>query len=177
MTYRGQNWVAKLELPNQWSSQNLTFLPLPTNHLIPILAACKTHITPFQKGDAVVSLLHRTFGLLVLYLWSMILTHIESFCSPYLKIQELSKERFKFLILGMSKVKNPHLILLCHQLPVSYVVFMRIRFIWELAGTPVLRTGQQARIIAHKIIIHGTKRSLTLVTDGFIWALHRIMLA
>ena len=36
----------------------------------------------------------------------------------------------------------------------------------KLGGTPVLRTGQQGGIIAHHIIRHGTKRSVTLVTYG-----------
>ena len=34
--YRGQNWIAKLELPNHLSSQNLILLPSPTFQAYPI---------------------------------------------------------------------------------------------------------------------------------------------
>ena len=49
--YRGQNWIARLELPNHWCSQNLTVLPSPIFQEYPNLAALHAQSTPFQKSE------------------------------------------------------------------------------------------------------------------------------
>jgi hypothetical protein len=47
--------MAKLEVPNHWSSQNLTLLPSPTFHWYPIFAALAAQRTPFQKGETLLA--------------------------------------------------------------------------------------------------------------------------
>ena len=66
--YRGQNWIAKLELPNHLSSQNLILLPSPTFQAYPIWAACLAQSTPFQNGEAPLSGQQNRLGELFLYL-------------------------------------------------------------------------------------------------------------
>ena len=81
------------------SSQNLTFLPLPTFHKIPIWVAFKAQVTPFQKGDRWVPKEQQILGFSVLYLQSIILVQIELVLRPYLKIQEIKSDKFRFFSL------------------------------------------------------------------------------
>jgi hypothetical protein len=64
--------MAKLEVPNHWSSQNLNFLPFPTFHWYPTFAALAAQRTPFQKGEAPAGEQEKILGSLTLYLWSII---------------------------------------------------------------------------------------------------------
>ena len=60
--------MARLEEPNQLSSQNLTFSPLPIFHLKPICAALAAHMKPLKKLEAPTVELQKVLGLFVSYL-------------------------------------------------------------------------------------------------------------
>jgi hypothetical protein len=48
------------------------FLPSPTFHWYPTLAALAAHKTPFQKGEVPTEEQEKILGSLTLYLWSII---------------------------------------------------------------------------------------------------------
>lgn len=89
--------MAKLEFLNQWSSQNLTLFPSPTHHMMPICAAWRAQVTPFQKGDSWAPPRQHILGLSVLYLKLQIFFQMATLLRPYLKTHEFNKDRFKFL--------------------------------------------------------------------------------
>jgi hypothetical protein len=69
--------MAKEQVPNHWSSQNLTFLPSLTFHPSPILATWAAQSTPFQKGELFLGLQQKMLGEAVRYLASIIFFHIQ----------------------------------------------------------------------------------------------------
>ena len=100
MIYKFQNWVARLQLPNQQSSQNLIDFPSPMFHFTPNWASLQVQRTPFQKGKAPINGQQKMFGLL-LYLWSTIFFQITLSFKWYLLIQEANKQRFILPISGI----------------------------------------------------------------------------
>jgi hypothetical protein len=69
MEYIFQYWIAREQVPNHKSLQNLTLLPLSTLHLNPNLAALAVHTIPFQKGELFLGLQQKILGETI-YLWS-----------------------------------------------------------------------------------------------------------
>jgi len=89
--------MAKLEDPNQLSSQKLTFLPFQIFHLGPILAAEAAHVTPLKNCDTPTVVLQKIFGLSVSYLKLISFFHSLWLSILYLLIQEANDDIFKSL--------------------------------------------------------------------------------
>ena len=106
MTYRCQNWIARLEVPNQWSSQNLILRPFPTFHWKPKRASLAASKTPFQKKEAPRSGQQKRLGCSVLYLSSTICFQSTLLFKWYLWIHAAKRLKFRVLRSGIPSPPN-----------------------------------------------------------------------
>jgi hypothetical protein len=95
MMSKSQNWIARLEVPSELSSQNYIFFPSPTLHLKPILAAFAAYIKPLKNWEHLASLAQKNIWPISLVLNSIRSFQILPLSYWYLLIQEASRQVFR----------------------------------------------------------------------------------